>query len=116
MWVSKNKDLAADGLQQTVFLRNWNSYDFRVILDVILEAWASFWHLGRPLLISGAMKQGMNQLLIDAAKNQFSQYTNSPYQSIGLLSQALGASPVPQTTTTSKQPGLFDYLTLGAGM
>ena len=64
----------------------------------------------------GAMKQGMNQLLIDAAKNQFSQYTNSPYQSIGLLSQALGASPVPQTTTTSKQPGLFDYLTLGAGM
>lgn len=64
----------------------------------------------------GAMKQGLNQLLIDAARNQFNQYTNNPFQSIGLLSQALGASPVPQTTTTSKQPGLFDYLTLGAGM
>lgn len=64
----------------------------------------------------GAMKQGLNQLLIDGAKNQFEGYTSSPYQSIGLLSQAIGSSPVPQTTTTSKQPGLFDYLTLGAGM
>ena len=64
----------------------------------------------------GAMKQGLNQLLIDAVKNQYGQYQQSPYNSIGLLSQALGASPVPQTTTTSKQPGLFDYLTLGAGM
>ena len=64
----------------------------------------------------GAMKQGLNQLLIDAVKNQYGQYQQSPYNSIGLLSQALGASPVPQTTNTSKQPGLFDYLTLGAGM
>jgi hypothetical protein len=72
--------------------------------------------LSGNLAQDGAMKQGMNQLLIDAAKNQYNQYTNAPYQSIGLLSQALGASPVPQTTTTSKQPGLFDYLTLGSGM
>ena len=64
----------------------------------------------------GAMKQGLNQLVIDAGKDQFNAYQQSPYNSIGLLSQALGASPVPQTTTTSKQPGLFDYLTLGAGM
>ena len=64
----------------------------------------------------GAMKQGLNQLLIDAVKNQYDQYQQSPYNSIGLLSQALGASPVPQTTNTSKTPGLFDYLTLGASM
>jgi len=64
----------------------------------------------------GAMKQGLNQLVIDAGKDQFNAYQQAPYDSIGLLSQALGASPVPQTTTTSKQPGLFDYLTLGAGM
>ena len=64
----------------------------------------------------GAMKQGINQLLIDAVKNQFNQRSQAPFQSIGLLSQALGASPVPQTSTTSKQPGLFDYLTLGASM
>ena len=64
----------------------------------------------------GAMKQGLNQLVIDAGKDQFNAYQQAPYESIGLLSQALGASPVPQTTTTEKQPGLFDYLTLGAGM
>ena len=64
----------------------------------------------------GAMKQGINQLLIDAVKNQFNQRSQAPFQSIGLLSQALGASPVPQTSTTSKQPGLFDYLTLASGM
>ena len=64
----------------------------------------------------GAMKQGINQLLIDAVKNQFTQRSQAPFQSIGLLSQALGASPVPQTSTTSKQPGLFDYLTLGASL
>lgn len=64
----------------------------------------------------GAMKQGINQLLIDAVKNQVNQRSQAPFQSIGLLSQALGASPVPQTSTTSKQPGLFDYLTLGASV
>lgn len=62
----------------------------------------------------GAMKQGINQLLIDAVKNQFNQRSQAPFQSIGLLSQALGASPVPQTSTTKNQPGLFDYLTLGS--
>ena len=64
----------------------------------------------------GAMKQGLNQLLIDAARNQFNQYTNQPYKDTGLISAALGQAPVPQTTTTSKTPGLFDYLTLGASM
>lgn len=64
----------------------------------------------------GAMKQGINQLLIDAVKNQFNQRSQAPFQGIGLLTQALGASPVPQTSTTSKQPGLFDYLTLGASL
>jgi hypothetical protein len=64
----------------------------------------------------GAMKQGLNQLLIDAVKNQYDQYQQSPYNSIGLLSQALGASPIPQTTTTSKTPGLFDYLTLATSI
>ena len=70
--------------------------------------------LTRNLAQDGALKQGLNQMLIDAAKNQWGQYTNSPYGGIGLLSQALGASPVPQTTTTSKQPGLTDYATLAA--
>ena len=72
--------------------------------------------VNRNMAQDGAMKQGLNQLLIDAAKNQFNQYQNQPYQDVGLISAALGQSPVPQTTTTSKNPGLFDYLTLGASM
>ena len=72
--------------------------------------------VNRNMAQDGAMKQGLNQLLIDAAKNQFNQYQNQPYQDVGLISAALGQSPVPQTTTTSKNPGLFDYLTLGAQM
>ena len=58
----------------------------------------------------------MQQALIDAGKQNFAGYTGQPQQSIGYVTQALGATPVPQTKTTTKQPGLFDYLTLGASM
>jgi hypothetical protein len=61
---------------------------------------------------TGAQQQSLQQALIDAAKGQYAGYVGQPQQSIGYVSQALGATPVPQTTTTSKQPGLFDYLTL----
>jgi hypothetical protein len=63
----------------------------------------------------GAMQQGLQQALIDAAKQQYAGYTGSPQASIGYVSQALGATPVPQSQTTSKQPGLFDWLTLALG-
>lgn len=60
----------------------------------------------------GNMQQLMNQQLIDAAKAQFGGYTGAPASSLGFLSQALGASTIPQSQTTQKNPGLFDYLTL----
>tara|TARA_R110000737_G_scaffold125676_1_gene158138 strand:+ start:85 stop:1722 length:1638 start_codon:yes stop_codon:yes gene_type:complete len=72
--------------------------------------------VNQNLAQQGIMQQAMQQQLIDAAKGQFQGYQQAPYQSIGLLSQALGASPIPQSQTTSKTPGLFDYLTLGASM
>jgi hypothetical protein len=64
----------------------------------------------------GSQQQAMQQALIDSAKQRFQGYTGQPSTSIGYVTQALGATPVPQTQTTSKQPGLFDYLTLGASM
>jgi hypothetical protein len=64
----------------------------------------------------GAQQQAMQQALIDAGKQNFAGYTGQPQQSIGYVTQALGATPVPQTQTTSKQPGLFDYLTLATSM
>lgn len=63
----------------------------------------------------GLQQQGMQQALIDAAKAQYAGYTGAPAASIGYVTSALGATPVPQTQTTSKQPGLFDWLTLAMG-
>jgi len=62
----------------------------------------------------GLMQQGMQQALIDAARGQYAGFTGAPQQALSLPLAALGAAPVPQTTTQSKQPGLFDYLSLGA--
>ena len=64
----------------------------------------------------GAMQQLMEQQLIDAGKQQFAGYTGAPASSIGYLSQALGASTIPQSQQTRRDVGLFDYLTLAASM
>lgn len=62
----------------------------------------------------GQQQQAMEQALIDAAKAQYAGYTGAPVAGLGYVSQALGATTVPTTTTQTKQPGLFDYLTLAA--
>ena len=62
----------------------------------------------------GALEQGINQLILDAAKNQYAGYTGAPGQAVQMNSAALGTTPTPTTTTATKNPGLFDYLTLGA--
>jgi uncharacterized membrane protein YeiB len=62
----------------------------------------------------GLQQQAIQQALIDAAKGQYAGYTGAPATALGYLTQALGASPQPSTTTESKQPGLFDYLTMAA--
>ena len=61
----------------------------------------------------GNVQQLMQQQLIDAAKQQFAGYTGAPADTIGYVSQALGSSTIPQSQTTTKQPGLFDYLSMG---
>jgi len=67
----------------------------------------------QSLAAQGAQQQALQQALLDAAQQQYAGYTGAPQQTIGYVSQALGATPVPQTQTTSRQPGLFDYLTAG---
>ena len=62
----------------------------------------------------GSLAQGINQMLIDAAKGQYAGYTGAPAQSLQYLTGAIGATPAPMSQTTSKQPGLFDYLTMAA--
>lgn len=68
----------------------------------------------QDLAQQGAQQQALQQALIDAAKGQFAGYTGAPAAGLGYTVQALGAAPTPVTTTQSKQPGLFDYLTLAA--
>ncbi len=62
----------------------------------------------------GANQQMMMQALIDAAKAQYGGYTGHPAQGLGYVTQALGATGTPTSTTKSKDPGLFDYLTLAS--
>lgn len=59
-------------------------------------------------------KEATNQALIDAAKGQYAGYTGAPQNSLSMMAQALGLVPNANTTTNTKQPGVFDYLTLAA--
>jgi hypothetical protein len=62
----------------------------------------------------GAMQQALNQALIDAAKGQFGAYQQAPAAGLSIMTQALGASPHGETTTSQKNLGVMDYLTAGA--
>ena len=62
----------------------------------------------------GAQQQMLNQALIDAAKGQFATYQGYPAAGLGIMTQALGASPHGQTQTGTRQLGIMDYLTAGA--
>lgn len=62
----------------------------------------------------GLMQQALQQQLIDAARQQYAGYAGSPAAALSAPLAALGVTPVPQSQTTSKQAGLFDYLTLAA--
>lgn len=64
----------------------------------------------------GAMQQALQQQLIDAARGQYGGFTSAPTQSLSLPLAALGAAPVPETTTKTHSPGLFDYITAFAQM
>lgn len=64
----------------------------------------------------GALQQATQQAIIDQAKNQWAAYTGMPASTIGYLSQALGATTVPQSQQTTKQLGLMDYLAAGTGI
>jgi hypothetical protein len=70
--------------------------------------------IGQQQTQQGMAQQALQQALIDAARGQFGAYAAQPGQSQQYLGQAIGVSPVPQSQTTTRKPGLFDYLTLAA--
>ena len=64
----------------------------------------------------GALQQAQQQAIIDAIRQQYQSYQQQPERSLGYMATAIGAAPVPQTQTTQKQLGLFDYLGAGIGL
>ncbi len=74
--------------------------------------------INQNMMQQGALQQGIQQALIDAAKQQYAGYTNAPAQSINYASNALQAVPGGggQTQTTTSSPGLFGMLSSVASM
>ena len=79
--------------------------------------------LNQQQMQQGGLQQGLQQMLIDAAKGQFAGFAGAPQQALTLPMAAVGAANMGQgttsgttsgTTTATRTPGLFDYLTLGA--
>ena len=66
----------------------------------------------------GLQQQGVQQAVIDAAKQRYAAYVAQPNQALNMPLQALGAAPYNTSTnqTEGYSPGLFDYLTLAAGL
>ena len=66
----------------------------------------------------GLLQQGLQQALIDAAKQQYDSYTGAPQQALSAPLAALGVAQEgnAQTTTSSQSPGLLSYLQTFGGM
>lgn len=64
----------------------------------------------------GQQQQMMMQQLIDAGRQQYQGFTNAPQQSLNAPLAAIGGVPTPQSTTTTNNPGLLNYLSLGLGL
>ena len=75
--------------------------------------------LNQQQMQQGQMQQAIQQALIDAAKGQWAGYTGAPQNALTLPMAAVGQANMGQSTTTGTQsynPGLFDYMSLGASM
>jgi len=74
--------------------------------------------VNQNLQTQGAMQQALQQAVMDAAGQKYSEYTGHPAQGLQYMQGALGTGvySTPKTVTNTKTPGLFDYLTLGASM
>ena len=62
----------------------------------------------------GLLQQGLQQALIDAARQQYAGYVGSPAAALQAPLAALGVVPAPESTTKSKQPGFYDYASMAA--
>jgi TPP-dependent indolepyruvate ferredoxin oxidoreductase alpha subunit len=64
----------------------------------------------------GLMQQGLQQALIDAARQQYAGYTGAPLQALTAPLAALGKTPDQYTETKQNQAGLLSYIQALSGM
>lgn len=64
----------------------------------------------------GAQQQAQQQAIMNAAQGLFQGFTNRPNEILGLLGAIPGMYPGVSGQTTTKNPGLFDYLGAIAGL
>lgn len=64
----------------------------------------------------GAMQQQMMQNLINAGKQQFAGYAGQPNQAMNTFMSGISGMPQMGGQQSGYNPGLFNYLQLGAGM
>jgi len=64
----------------------------------------------------GAQQQLLMQQLINAGKGQFMGFTGAPNDALTLPLAAVGAAPNVGSQTTTQEPGLFNFLSLGLGL
>lgn len=78
--------------------------------------------LGRTIssdqMQAGGLQQALQQMILDRAGGQFSAVAGQPAGMLDMMMSAIGMSPLnnARTQTQSYTPGLFDYLSLAAGM
>tara|TARA_R110002167_G_scaffold74809_1_gene209094 strand:- start:931 stop:1917 length:987 start_codon:yes stop_codon:yes gene_type:complete len=74
--------------------------------------------LNQNLMQAGGQQQQLNQQVLNQGNDQYSQYANQPSNSLQMLLAGLTGNPLGgnTTTTNTSTPGLFDYLSTGAGM
>lgn len=67
--------------------------------------------------LAGAQQQALTQALLDQGSSLFDEYTDSPLDAIDLINAVMAGDPRraagTQTGTTTTQPGMLDYLSLG---
>jgi hypothetical protein len=65
---------------------------------------------------AGGLQQALQQALMSGAQGQYGQFMAGPQNMLSMMLQSLGMNPMNQTGTTTQKynPGMFDYLGLGA--
>jgi len=70
--------------------------------------------INKSLQNDGNAQQNLMQQIINAANGQYGEITGFPQQMLNLPLQALGGAQYDTSETKTKNPGLFDYLSLYA--